>query len=63
MNGFANGYELPAAGVYEVVIRFGPQDAFVRGAAISLTSLGIIFVVAVALVVWFRVRPHSSPTF
>ena len=63
VNGFANGYELPAAGVYEVVIRFGPQDAFVRGAAISLISLGIIFVVAVALVVWFRVRPHSSPTF
>jgi hypothetical protein len=62
VNGFANGYELPAVGIHEVVIRFGPQEAFVLGASISLISLGAIFVVAVTLMVWLRVRARSRST-
>lgn len=62
VNGFANGYELPDAGVHEVAIRFGPQDAFVVGVVISLVSLVVICVFAAGLGVWLCVRTRRMST-
>ena len=61
VNGFANGYELPGPGSYEVTLRFGPQSAFVSGAAISLASLGVIGAVAIGPAIWRRARARRTP--
>ena len=60
VNGFANGYELPGPGSYEVTLRFGPQSAFVSGAAISLASLAVIGAVAIGPAIWRRARTRRS---
>ena len=62
VNGFANGYELPGAGSYEVTLRFGPQSAFVSGVAISLVSLGMIGAVTIGPAIWRRARTRRTPT-
>ena len=59
VNGFANGYKIPAAGVYNVSIEFVPQRLFLWGAAISVGVVVVLGVVAMGLLgtrVWTRLR-------
>ena len=59
VNGFANGYKIPAAGVYNVSIEFVPQRLFLWGAAISVGAVVVLGVVAMGLLgtrVWTRLR-------
>jgi len=59
VNGFANGYKIPAAGVYNVSIEFVPQRLFHWGAAISVGSvvvLGIAVIGVLGTRVWSRLR-------
>ena len=49
MNGFANGYIMPA-GQHSVRLSFGPQRLFVSGVAVSTVTLALAFLTTLGLV-------------